>query len=117
MDGSLVLLTSGPRRDFAPKAAMNSVIQGWRSLLVAGLALTLAACASPSVPTPEPEAQPPVAGPTLAPAEDYEPLTEPLRQFEEEPADLQPQPLKVGLLLPPSAIRSAAGRVRVVQSV
>lgn len=89
---------------------MKSLVQGWRSLLVAGLALTLAACASPSVPTPEPEAQPPVAGSTMAPDETYEALTEPLRQFEEALADLPPPPLKVGLLLPLSGASADIGR-------
>src|SRR3546814_19523532 len=90
---------------------MKSLVQGWRSLLVAGLALTLAACASPSVPTPEPEAQPPVAGSTMAPDETYEALTEPLRPFEAALADLPPPPLKVGLLLPLSRDRSDNRRV------
>src|SRR5690606_7391703 len=109
MDGSLVLLTSGPRRGFAPKAAMKSVIQGWRSLLVAGLALALAACASPSVPTPEPDAQPPVAGAMETPDETYAALTEPLRQFKEALPDLPPPPLKVGLLLPLSGASADIG--------
>jgi ABC-type branched-subunit amino acid transport system substrate-binding protein len=77
-------------------------------LLVAGLAFTLAACASPSVPTPEPEAQPPVAGPAPGPEESYEILTEPLRQFEEPLTGLQP--MKVGLLLPLSGSRADVGQ-------
>src|SRR3546814_12163658 len=62
MVGFLVFATVVPRRGLAskvgPRAGRGSFVQGWRSLLVAGLALTLAACASPSVPTQEPEAQP-----------------------------------------------------------
>jgi ABC-type branched-subunit amino acid transport system substrate-binding protein len=77
-------------------------------LLVAGLAFTLAACASPSVPTPEPEAQPPVAGPAPGPEETYEILTEPLQQFEEPLTGLQP--MKVGLLLPLSGSRADVGQ-------
>src|SRR3990170_354043 len=117
MDGSLVLLTSGPRQGFAPmgqgfapKAGRRALIQGWRSLLVAGLALTLAACASPSVPTPEPEAQPPVAQPSAPPDETYETLTEPLQQFEEPLSALPPPPVKVGLLLPLSGSRADVGQ-------
>ena len=75
---------------------------------MAGLAFTLAACASPSVPTPEPEAQPPVAGPAPGPEESYEILTEPLRQFEEPLTGLQP--MKVGLLLPLSGSRADVGQ-------
>jgi len=75
-------------------------------LLVAGLALTLAACAAPSVPTPEPEAQPPVAEP--APEETYDILTEPLRQFEEPLSG--PPTVKVGLLLPLSGARADVGQ-------
>jgi len=75
---------------------------------VAGLAFTLAACASPSVPTPEPEAQPPVAGPAPGPEESYEILTEPLRQFAEPLTGLQP--MKVGLLLPLSGSRADVGQ-------
>src|SRR3546814_12742325 len=88
MDESLLLLTSGPRRGLAskvgPRAGRGSFVQGWRSLLVAGLALTLAACASPSVPTQEPEAQPSTgeALPTT-PQETYQALTQPLDQFAE----------------------------------
>jgi len=104
MDGSLVLLTSGPRRGFDSKA----VIKGWRSLLVAGLALTLAACASPSVPTPEPQAQPPVAEPAPTPDETYETLTEPLQQFAAPLAE--PPTVKVGLLLPLSGARADVGQ-------
>jgi ABC-type branched-subunit amino acid transport system substrate-binding protein len=77
---------------------------------VAGLALTLAACASPSVPTPEPEAQPPVAQPAPTPDETYETLTEPLQQFEEPLAALPPPPVKVGLLLPLSGSRADVGQ-------
>ena len=75
---------------------------------MAGLAFTLAACASPSVPTPEPEAQPPVAGPAPGPEESYEILTEPLRQFAEPLTGLQP--MKVGLLLPLSGSRADVGQ-------
>ena len=75
-------------------------------MLVAGLALTLAACAAPSVPTPEPQAQPPVAEP--APAETYEILTEPLQQFEEPLSG--PPTVKVGLLLPLSGARADVGQ-------
>lgn len=78
-------------------------------MLVAGLALTLAACAAPSVPTPEPEAQPPVAesAPPTTPEETYQTLTEPLRQFEEPLAE--PGAVKVGLLLPLSGARADVG--------
>lgn len=65
---------------------------------MAGLALTLAACATPSVPTPEPEAQPPNAEPAT-PQETYETLTKPLKIFEEPLAQVQ-LPVKVGLLVP-----------------
>ena len=76
---------------------------------MAGLALTLAACAAPSVPTPEPEAQPPVAesAPPTTPEETYQTLTEPLRQFEEPLAE--PGAVKVGLLLPLSGARADVG--------
>ncbi|MEQ9606038.1 MAG: penicillin-binding protein activator [Kiloniellaceae bacterium] len=73
---------------------------------MAGLALTLAACAAPSVPTPEPQAQPPVAAP--APEETYDTLTEPLQQFEEPLSE--PPTVKVGLLLPLSGARADVGQ-------
>src|SRR3546814_6236617 len=81
------------------------------SLLVAGLALTLAACASPSVPTQEPEAQPSTgeALPTT-PQETYEALTQPLDQFAEALPALPPPPVKVGLLLPLSGSRADVGQ-------
>src|SRR3546814_469805 len=115
MDESLLLLTSGPRRGLAskvgPRAGRGSFVQGWRSLLVAGLALTLAACASPSVPTQEPEAQPSTgeALPTT-PQETYEALTQPLDQFAEALPALPPPPVKVGLLLPLSGSRADVGQ-------
>ena len=77
-------------------------------MLVAGLAFTLAACASPSVPTPEQEAQPPVEEPAPTPEETYDILTEPLQQFEEPLAEVQPA--KVGLLLPLSGARADVGQ-------
>jgi ABC-type branched-subunit amino acid transport system substrate-binding protein len=77
-------------------------------LLAAGLAVSLAACASPSVPTPAPQTQPPVAEPTQTPDETYQTLTEPLRQFEQMPQG--PQPIKVGLLLPLSGPRADVGK-------
>ncbi|WP_340116411.1 penicillin-binding protein activator [Pelagibius sp. 7325] len=73
---------------------------------MAGLALTLAACAAPSVPTPEPQAQPPVAEP--APEETYDILTEPLQQFAEPLSG--PPTVKVGLLLPLSGARADVGQ-------
>ncbi len=106
MDGSLVLLTSGPHRGFAPKAVG---FLGWRSLLVAGLALTLAACASPSVPTPEPEAQPPSAPEAPQAAETGDLPEEPLPEAAEEEVT-GPQQVKVGLLLPLSGARADVGQ-------
>ncbi|GAB4362238.1 MAG: penicillin-binding protein activator [Kiloniellaceae bacterium] len=81
-------------------------------MLVAGLALTLAACAAPSVPTPAPEAQPPVAepAPQPTPEESYETLTQPLQQFEEPLAEQAPAAVKVGLLLPLSGARADVGQ-------
>lgn len=77
---------------------------------MAGLALSLAACAAPSVPSPQPEAQPPVAEPAPTPDETYETLTEPLEQFEEPLAALPPPAVKVGLLLPLSGPRADVGQ-------
>src|SRR5512138_2643065 len=109
MDDSLIFLTSGPRRGSTPTSARASRVHGWRSLLVAGLALSVAACASPSVPTPEPEAQPPAAEPA-PPQESYETLTAPLEQFAEPLAQVPPPPVKVGLLLPLSGPRAEVGQ-------
>jgi ABC-type branched-subunit amino acid transport system substrate-binding protein len=78
-------------------------------LLVAGLAVSLAACAAPNVPTPQPEAQPPVAEGAPTPQESYEIITEPLELFQEPLAAL-PSPVKVGLLLPLSGPRADVGR-------
>src|SRR3546814_11664057 len=97
MDESLLLLTSGPLRGLAskvgPRAGRGSFVQGWRSLLVAGLALTLAAFASPRVPTPAPEAHPSTAEalPTTPP-ETYSALTHTLNTFSEAPPALTPPP-------------------------
>lgn len=78
---------------------------------MAGLALTVAACASPSVPTPEPAAQPPAAEPApTSPQGTYETLTEPLEQFAEPLAQMPPPPVKVGLLLPLSGPRAEVGQ-------
>lgn len=81
-------------------------------MLVAGLALTLAACAAPSVPTPEPEAQPPDAEPVgdQAPEEAYQTLTEPLHQFAEPLSEQPAAAVKVGLLLPLSGARADVGQ-------
>lgn len=106
MDGSLVLQTSGPRRDFAPLAGFK----GWRLLLVAGLAATLAACAAPSVPTPEPAAQPPSVPEAATPGETAEPLEEPAPDVVEEPAPMVPQQTRVALLLPLSGARADVGQ-------
>jgi ABC-type branched-subunit amino acid transport system substrate-binding protein len=106
MDGSLILLTSGPRRGFVPVTGF----MGWRSALVAGLALTLAACASPSVPTPEPETQPPPAAePEPAPEATYDELTQPLEDFAES-LPQEPPRTRVALLLPLSGARAEVGQ-------
>ncbi|MGF1631858.1 MAG: penicillin-binding protein activator [Kiloniellaceae bacterium] len=70
--------------------------------------MTLAACASPSVPTPEPQAQPPVDETSPEPEDLYDTLTRPLEQFEEPLAELQP--VKVALLLPLSGSRADVGQ-------
>lgn len=82
-------------------------------MLVAGLAVSLAACAAPSVPTPEPQAQPPVAEPAPAEptaSETYATLTRPLRQFDIPDAAAEPSAAKVGLLLPLSGARADVGQ-------
>jgi ABC-type branched-subunit amino acid transport system substrate-binding protein len=109
MDGSLVLLTSGPRRGFAQKAEFK----GWRTLLVAGLALTLTAllgaCAAPSVPTPAPEAQPPSVPEEPAAEAPVAAPEEPATEVTEEAVGPPPQ-VKVGLLLPLSGARADVGQ-------
>ena len=82
---------------------------GWRSLLAAGLALTLAACAAPSVPTPAPEAQPPSAPEAPAAEEPAETPAEPLAEAVEPLAPAAPPQTKVGLLLPLSGARADVG--------
>lgn len=82
-------------------------------MLVAGLAVSLAACAAPSVPTPEPQAQPPVAEPAPSEptaSETYATLTQPLRQFDIPDAAAEPSAAKVGLLLPLSGARADVGQ-------
>jgi ABC-type branched-subunit amino acid transport system substrate-binding protein len=85
-------------------------MNGWRSLRVAGLALTLAAglaaCAAPSVPTPEPEAQQPSV-PEPVPEETVEAPPEPA--VVEELMVEGPAPVKVGLLLPLSGPNAKVG--------
>lgn len=76
---------------------------------MAGLALIVTACAAPSVPTPEPQAQPPAAEPAT-PQESYETLTAPLEQFAEPLAEVAPPPVKVGLLLPLSGPSADVGQ-------
>jgi len=78
-------------------------------LLVAGLALTLAACASPSVPTPEPEAQPPSLPPVPEAGETGGTPDEPLAEVLAEEA-AEPPLVKVGLLLPLSGARADVGQ-------
>lgn len=73
-------------------------------MLVAGLAVTLAACAGPSVPTPEPEAQPPSAPPVA----EAEVPVEPAPVVEETVA--LPATVKVGLLLPLSGRSAPVGQ-------
>ena len=73
-------------------------------MLVAGLAVTLAACAGPSVPTPEPEAQPPSAPPVA----EVEVPVEPAPVVEETVA--LPATVKVGLLLPLSGRSAPVGQ-------
>ena len=78
-------------------------------MLVAGLALTLAACAAPSVPTPEPEAQPPSLPPVPEAGETGGTPDEPLAEvLEDEIAE--PPLIKVGLLLPLSGARADVGQ-------
>src|SRR5690606_4033176 len=72
-------------------------------------ALIVTACAAPSVPTPEPQAQPPAAEPAT-PQESYETLTAPLEQFAEPLAEVAPPPVKVGLLLPLSGPSADVGQ-------
>src|SRR3546814_18450721 len=114
MVGFLVFATVVPRRGLAskvgPRAGRGSFVQGWRSLLVAGLALTLAACASPSVPTPEPEAQP-STGEALPPTpqDTYEPLTTPLEPFAEALPALPPPTAQAGQLPPLAGSRPHVG--------
>jgi len=76
-------------------------------MLIAGLALTLAACASPSVPTPEPETQPPAV--ETEPETTYETLTQPLEDFA-EPLSQEPLRTKVALLLPLSGAQANLGQ-------
>lgn len=78
-------------------------------MLVAGLALTLAACASPSVPTPEPEAQPPSLPPVPEAGETGGTPDEPLAEVLAEEA-AEPPLVKVGLLLPLSGARADVGQ-------
>jgi hypothetical protein len=78
-------------------------------LLVAGLALTLAACASPSVPTPEPEAQPPSV-PAVPQASETGDLPEETMPEVAEEEVIGPQQVKVGLLLPLSGARADVGQ-------
>ena len=77
-------------------------------MLVAGLALTLAACASPSVPTPEPEAQPPSLPSIPEAGETGGTPAEPLADVLEQ--DISGPRVKVGLLLPLSGARADVGQ-------
>ncbi|MEO3427799.1 penicillin-binding protein activator [Pelagibius sp. CAU 1746] len=76
---------------------------------MAGLAFTLAACASPSVPTPEPEAQPPNVPEVPQAGETGTPPEEPLPEATEETV-AEPRQVKVGLLLPLSGARADVGQ-------
>ncbi|WP_193366739.1 penicillin-binding protein activator [Pelagibius marinus] len=76
---------------------------------MAGLALTLAACASPSVPTPEPQAQPPSVPEVPQAAETGDLPEETLPEVAEEEV-IGHQQVKVGLLLPLSGARADVGQ-------
>ena len=89
-------------------------MRGWRGLLLAGLALSLSACAAPKVATPEAGTQPPslpsvpeASGETGgAPSESLADVN----AAEAAAAAAAKAPVKVGLLLPLSGARAAVGQ-------
>lgn len=89
-------------------------MRGWRGLLLAGLALSLSACAGTKVPTPEPEAQPPsLPSVPEASGETGGAPDQSLAAVNEAEAAAEAAlkaPVKVGLLLPLSGGSAAVGQ-------